>query len=130
LILLLEFTKSNNGSLHIFINRHLSKQLWEVLDQKAEEALEVGLAVADLEAEEVDLEIEILEDLREEPLKCMMLPAINAIKNARFHLDQPAANLFIAVIASRVKVQVIVLIQEIREAVLVLGTEIDHLRQE
>ena len=86
------------------INPSLSKLLWEILDQTigAEDLAEIGVdleivASADEAAEKPeDLEIKILEVLKEEGLKCMKevlkeeglkcmkLLVINAESNARF----------------------------------------------
>lgn len=67
--------------------------------EAVEEDLETALAAdsAEEDQKEEDSE-EILEDSRENLLKCMMLLAVNAEKNARFHSDLQEASLFFAVI--------------------------------
>ena len=78
----------------------------EVEATEIAEAVEVDLeadqAVTDLAEEglkdEGDLEEESLEDLKENLWKCIMLPVINAEKNAKFHLNLQEVNQFYAVI--------------------------------
>ena len=59
------------------------------------------------EAEEAsEEEAKILEDLKEDLLRCMMLPVLNVEKNVKFHLDLLGISLFFAVIVlDKVKVQ-------------------------
>ena len=56
----------------------------------------------DSEADSEAAEIEILEDPKEDQLKCMMLPAINAEINVKFLLDPQEKNLFIATTVLRI----------------------------
>ena len=84
--------------------------------ETVKENLETGLAAADLAEEDLGDETdseEILEDSKEDLLKCMMLLVINVEKNVKFHLDPLGISLFFAVIVlGKVKVQAEVLVQE------------------
>lgn len=78
--------------------------------------METDLAVDGLAEDlgiETNLRTKILEGLKEDLMKCMMLFVIIVEKNVKFHLNQQVINLFFAVIVlEKLKIREVILVQK------------------